>query len=166
MATIEVTPEQKRELASKGYAVKPVYDVVSNRRSYWDPRKDEKGRVFGWTRPLPGDSARMNFYMRKGFRLEDPDGNMGPPPGYFRARSIEATKVPSTKPKEVGTGSGEIVAKGNGETPALRCPICQRDFPDTDTLVHHMIYHRSTKAKKNGRKLKRGKSKRLNKEVN
>lgn len=153
MAKIEVTPEQERELKSKGYAVKPAIDIVSNRRSYWDPRKDEKGNVMGWTRPLPGDTARMNFYLRKGFKLEDPDGNVGPPLGYFRSRT-PAMSIPD----EVGTGKGEIGQKSKGITPELRCPICQKDFPDADTLVHHMSYHRSARAKAKARKTKRGRA--------
>jgi hypothetical protein len=156
LAKIDVTPEQERELKSKGYAVKPVTDVVSNRRSYWDPRKDEEGNVMGWTLPLPGDTARMNFYLRKGFKLEDPEGNLGPPPGYFR-RNLTPMLAP-TKAPEVGVGSGEIVQKSAGTTPILRCPICQKDFPDTDTLVHHMIYHRSRAKKVKAKKSKRGKS--------
>lgn len=156
MAKIEVTPEQERELKGKGYAIKPAVDVVSNRRHYWDPRKDEGGNVMGWTSPLPGDALRMNFYMRKGFRLEDPDGNMAPPPGYFR-RAIQPMAVPA-KPVEVGVGSGEIGQKADEVAHGLRCPICQKDFPDTDTLVHHVIYHRSKAKKVKAKKSKRGKS--------
>lgn len=155
MAKIEMTPEQKRELASKGFVVKPTTDVVSNRRYYWDPRKDEKGNTMGWTRPLPGDSVRMNFYMRKGFKLEDPEGNLAPPPGHFRQR-IQPMASP-TKPHEVGIGKGEIGQKSNEAAQGLQCPICQKDFPDTDTLVHHMIYHRSKAKKVKAKKSKRGK---------
>lgn len=157
MAKIDVTPEQERELKSKGFVAKPVTDVVSNRRSYWDPRKDEGDNVMGWTLPLPGDTARMNFYLRKGFKLEDPDGNLGPPPGYFRRNLTPMLAPMKAKAHEVGVGSGEIVQKSDGITPILRCPICQKDFPDADTLVHHMIYHRSAKSKSKGRKPKRGK---------
>jgi hypothetical protein len=153
-----MTPEQERELKSKGYAVKPVTDVVSNRRFYWDPRLDEKGNVMGWTRPLPGDTARMNFYLRRGFKLEDPDGNLGPPPGFFR-RNLTPMLVPAkAKTLEVGVGSGEIGQKSDGVIPGLRCPICQKEFPDADTLVHHMIYHRSKAKKVKAKKSKRGKS--------
>lgn len=156
MAKIDVTPEQERELKSKGFVAKPAIDIVSNRRNYWDPRKDEKDNVMGWTRPLPGDTARMNFYLRKGFKLEDPDGNIAPPPGYFRRNLIPMLAPTKAKAHEVGVGSGKIVQKSDGVTPGLRCPICQREFPDADTLVHHMTYHRSAKAKSKARKPKRG----------
>jgi hypothetical protein len=153
LAKIEVTPEQKKELDSKGFVAKPAVDIVSNRRSYWDPRKDEKGNVFGWTHPLPGDTVRMNFYLRKGFKLEDPEGHIAPPPGYFNRR-MPAIPSPA-KAHEVGTGKGEIGQKG--ETTMLQCPICQKEFPDADTLVHHMTYHRSKGAKKKAKKTKRAK---------
>jgi len=146
LAKIEVTSEQERELKSRGFVVKPVTDEVSNRRHYWDPHKDEKGNVMGWTRPLPGDAVRMNFYMRQGFRLEDPDGNVAPPPGHFLRRTPPI--LTPREVREVGVGSGEVGQKQIlGTAPVLQCPICQKDFPDTDTFVHHMIYHRSRKAK-------------------
>jgi hypothetical protein len=163
LAKIEMTPEQKRELASKGFVAKPAIDIVSNRRFYWDPRKDEKGKVMGWTRPLPGDTARMNFYLRKGFKLEDPDGNIGPPPGYFRRNLTPMLAPTKVKTHEVGTGKGEIGQKSEGVTPGLQCPICQKEFPDADTLVHHMSYHRSAKAKSKARRPKRGKVMKSNK---
>ena len=156
MAKIEVTPAQEKELNSRGFAIKPAVDVVSNRRCYWDPHKDEKGNVMGWTRPLPGDALRMNFYMRNGFKLEDPDGNLAPPPGYFR-RSIQPMATPKKAP-EVGVGSGEIGQKSSEATQGLRCPICHRDFPDADTLVHHMFYHRSKANKVKAQKSKRGRA--------
>ena len=61
------------------------------------------------------------------------------------------------KAPEVGVGSGEIGQKSSEATQGLRCPICHRDFPDADTLVHHMTYHRSAKAKSKARRPKRGK---------
>ena len=164
MAKIEMTSEQERELKSKGFVAKPAIDIVSNRRNYWDPRKDEEGNVMGWTLPLPGDTARMNFYLRKGFKLEDPDGNLGPPPGFFRRNLTPMLAPMKAKAHEVGVGSGEIVQKSEGVTPILRCPICQKDFPDADTLVHHMIYHRSKAKKVKAKKSKRGKSQKINKE--
>jgi len=173
LAKIEMTSEQERELKSKGFVAKPAIDIVSNRRNYWDPRKDEEGNVMGWTLPLPGDTARMNFYLRKGFKLEDPDGNLGPPPGFFR-RNIEPMLVPTkAKAHEVGTGEGEIgtinvpIYETSTEEDVrtrgleaikkfLTCPICQKEFPDADKLVHHMTYHRSAQAKSKARKPKRG----------
>ena len=155
MAKIEMTPDQEKELRSKGFVAKPAIDIVSNRRYYWDPRKDEKGNVMGWTRPLPGDTVRMNFYLRNGFKLEDPDGIVGPPPGFFR-RNLTPMLAP-TKALEVGVGKGEIGQKNNEETQEIKCPLCPKTFPDADTFVHHMTYHRSAKAKSKARRPKRGK---------
>ena len=57
--------------------------------------------------------------------------------------------------QNIGVKKGEIGQKSNGESHELECPICHRDFPDTDTLVHHMTYHRSAKAKSKAGKPKR-----------
>jgi len=154
LAKIELTPTQEAELKSKGMLAKPVTDVVSNRRCYWDPRKDEAGNVMGWTRPLPGDTVRMTFYLNKGFKLEDPDGNIAPPPGYFQRR-ITPISTPK-KVTQVGAGEGQVGQKKVEGPSAFKCPICQKDFPGPDALVHHMTYHRSAKAKAKARKPKRG----------
>ena len=159
MAKIEVTKEQERVLQSKGYVVKPVTDVVYNRRSFWDPHKDESGQVMGWTRPLPADGLRMNRYLAKGFLLQDPDGNFAPPPGHFRRdKGIASPGV-----KAVTTGGQDVGEKGEEITKTLQCPICQKDFPDNDSLIHHMIYHRSKVKKVKAKKSKRGKSRKSKK---
>ena len=43
-----------------------MQNVVQHRRSYWDPKSN------GWTLPLPADSLRLPYYLRKGFMLEKP----------------------------------------------------------------------------------------------
>ena len=144
--TIELTPKEAQELKSKGMLARQATDVRTNRRCYWDPHLDEKGKVMGWTRPLPGDSLRMTFYLRHGFMLQDPDGNTAPPPGYFLRRT-----PPTPTPREVTPEVGK-------ESQGLQCPICGRSFLDADTLVHHMTYHRSAKAKAKARKPKRGRA--------
>lgn len=154
MAKIEVTPDQERELKKTGYVVKPVYDAVNVRRHFWDPHKDEKGNVMGWTRPLPADARRLNNYLRYGFRLQDPEGNMAPPPGYFRKRMAAMPSPGIAQASNVS--SGEIVKKPvkEGVPGAFECGICHQWFPDTDSLIHHMIYHRSAKAKAEAKKEK------------
>ena len=149
MAKIEVTEEQKKILRGKGYVVKAPYDHSYNRRSFWDPHEDEKGNVMGWTRPLPADTLRMNRYLAKGFLLQDPQGHTSPPPGHFgRAKPMVS---PGRK-----TVSGKKVVDAPHTAQGLPCPFCEQVFPDKDSLINHMIYHRSTKAKKSAKKSKRG----------
>ncbi len=154
MPEIKVTPQQEKELKSKGYAIKPAYDEVSNRRYYWDPRKDENGNAMGWTRPLPGDTLRMNYYLRKGLKLEDPEGNTAPPPGYFRRRT-PAMPVPQDTEglAEVSVTHDEVPPQ-NKKDAVLRCPLCEKEFPDSETLLKHMRRHesRKNKSKKGGKK--------------
>ena len=44
------------------------------RRIFWKPIKDEKGQVIDWieTKPLPADPYSIIYYMRKGFKIENP----------------------------------------------------------------------------------------------
>jgi hypothetical protein len=145
MPQINLTPEQKKDLESKGFAVKEAYDEISNRRSYRDPHKDEEGNVMGWTLPLPGDSLRMNYYLQKGFELKDPDGNTAPPPGYFRRRMpiIPTPKANGQVNKSVT--HDEVPPKKDS---VLRCPLCGQEFPDSETLIKHMLRHKKREKNK------------------
>ena len=63
---ITLTPQQRLELEGKGFTVEMMQNVVQHRRSYWDPKSN------GWTLPLPADSLRLPYYLRKGFMLDKP----------------------------------------------------------------------------------------------
>lgn len=140
MATIEVNEQQKSELKSRGFVIKDAVDVVSNRRHFWDPRLDESGQVMGWTRPLPADPLRMNTYLARGFMLQDPQGRMAPPRGYFMRSTPPIASPHETK---------AVVVENVYER---KCPICGKVFPDNDSLITHMIHHRSGEAKKKASK--------------
>ena len=136
----------------KGFGASENVPIRTNRRHYWDPRKDESGNVMGWTTPLPGDPLRFTLYLRNGFMPTDPEGHTAPPSEFFRRfRPTAASKVINTQPVAV------IEVAGNGH---LTCPICQQGFEDKAELITHITRHKSKprpmKAKKRGKKKKRG----------
>ncbi len=142
MATTLTAPE-KAELDRKGYYVTDKgVPCVHNYRRLFDPRKDEKGHVMGWTEPLPCDMRRLNNYLAHGFLLNDPAGSKPPSP----IRKTYVTPIPH--PNEIRQVSHETT---------LQCPLCGRDFESKDALLSHMPLHKGRPLKskrKNGHKKK------------
>src|SRR4030042_3402818 len=104
MATIQVTPEEKKELESKGYLVRDVPGLFDHRRRLWDVKESQ------WTGLLPGDAARTLHYLKKVYRNEQgravgrcmlsaPDGLLPPEMGgkkleIDKAKIAEAMNIP------------------------------------------------------------------------
>ncbi len=133
----KLSPDEKAELDRAGYFVTDKgVKVVRNYRSYYDPRKDEKGNVMGWTQPMPSDPLRMLRYLRKGFLLQDPEGHMSPPKPMRIDPRLLVVPLPGQIPQ------------------VIQCPLCERTFQDKDALISHMPIHKGKGkgVKKNGHK--------------
>ena len=70
----ELTRLQKGELESQGYTMTELRGLESNKKQYWNPKTGS------WTEPLPGDRARMSYYLRKGLLLDKPQEKTPEPP--------------------------------------------------------------------------------------
>ena len=56
----------------------PTVNRRRERRIYYRPHYDKQGRMIGYfpTLPLPADAWHINYYSRKGFKLEMPRGEL------------------------------------------------------------------------------------------
>jgi len=93
-------------------------------------------------------------YLRKGFRLQGPDGSLGPPvdnravAAQKAAQAMVTPEVPPAPIVEEPKTEQSIGAKKRG---ILTCPVCGREEQGYSKLMAHMAKH-ETKAQKKKRK--------------
>lgn len=126
MAIVKLTPQEKAQVESQGFAVRDLKHLEGERRSYYDPRTNT------WTAPLHADRQRMLYYLRMGFLLEKPTGEAVQPQAE-PVREMEVAEPPSP----------------------VVCPLCGKPCKDRPGMAIHIRAKHNPK-KYHKKKLKGG----------